>query len=108
MDSRFTHIYWGLGSNFSPLGNLRVGIGPVEVGIVQGTGVGAVYVHRTPGPLFLQLGVLSTSGGGGIIGGGGLEWKASSFFRFRTDITVSTDISYQTQGYVSVGGVLVL
>lgn len=79
MDSRFTHIYWGLGSNFSPLGNLRVGIGPVEVGIVQGTGVGAVYVHRTPGPLFLQLGVLSTSGGGGIIGGGGLEWKASSF-----------------------------
>lgn len=108
IDSRIGHLYWGLGPNFGLLGNIRFGFGNVEVGVLQGTGFGVAYVHRTMTPLFVQLGVLSTGGGGGIIGGGGMEWNTASFFRLRTDITVSTDKAYQTQAFVSFGGVLIL
>lgn len=108
IDSRIGHLYWGLGPNFGLLGNVRVGLGSVEIGVLQGAGFGIAYVHRTTSPLFVQLGILGTSGGTGILGGGGLEWNTSSFFRFRTDITVSTDKAYQTQAFVSVGGVFIL
>lgn len=108
IDSRIGHLYWGLGPNFGLLGNIRLGFGNVEVGVLQGTGFGVAYVHRTMTPLFVQIGALSTDGGGGIIGGGGMEWNTSSFFRLRTDITVSTDKAYETQAFVSVGGVLIL
>lgn len=108
MNSRFGHFYWGLGPNFSLLGNLRLGFNAVELGLIQGTGAGVMWVQRTSSPLFLQLGVIGTSGGAGIIGGGGLEWNTSSYFRLRTDITVSTDSALQTQSFVSVGGVFVL
>lgn len=108
ISSRIGHLYWGLGPNFGLLGNIRLGFGNIEIGVLQGTGFGVAYVHRTSTPLFMQIGVLGTSGGGGIIGGGGMEWNTSSFFRWRTDITVSTDKAYQTQAFVSVGGVLIL
>ena len=108
MQSRIGHLYWGLGPNFGLLGNIRLGFGSVEIGVLQGTGFGVVYIQRTSTPIFFLFGGLDTSGGGGIIGGGGMEWNTSSFFRFRTDITVSTDKAHQTQGFVSFGGVLVL
>lgn len=108
LQSRIGHLYWGLGPNFGLLGNVRLGFGSIEIGVLQGTGFGIMYVNRTASPLFVQIGALSTDGGGGIIGGGGLEWNNSSFFRWRTDITVSTDKAFQTQGFVSVGGVFIL
>jgi hypothetical protein len=108
IQSRIGHLYWGLGPNFGLLGNVRLGFSSVEIGVLQNTGFGIAYVHRTPTPLFVQIGVLSTDGGGGIIGGGGMEWNTSSWFRWRTDITVSTDKAYQTQGFVSFGGVFIL
>ncbi len=108
LTSRFAHVYWALGSNFSPTGNFRLGLGNFEFGLIQGSNVGVVYVQRTASALFVQLGPVTTSGGYGLIGGGGLEWDTSSFFRLRTDVTVSTDSSNQTQGYVSFGGVFIL
>lgn len=109
IQSRIGHLYWGLGPNFGLLGNVRLGFGnSVELGVLQGTGFGIVYVNRTQTPLFFQIGVLATAGGGGIIGGGGMEWNTASFFRWRTDITVSTDKAFQTQGFVSFGGVFIL
>jgi hypothetical protein len=108
MQSRIGHLYWGLGPNFGLLGNVRLGFGSVELGVLQGTGFGIMYVNRTQTPLFFQIGVLSTDGGGGVIGGGGMEWNTASFFRWRTDITVSTDKAFQTQGFVSFGGVFIL
>lgn len=108
MQSRIGHLYWGLGPNFGLLGNIRLGFGSVEFGVLQGTGFGIMYVNRTQTPLFFQIGALTTDGGGGIIGGGGMEWNTASFFRWRTDITVSTDKAFQTQGFVSFGGVFIL
>lgn len=108
MNSRFGHVYWGLGPNLSLLGNLRVGFSDFELGLIQGTGAGVMWVQRTASPVFLQLGVAGTNGGTGLIGGGGFEWNTSSYFRLRTDITVSTDSALQTQSFVSVGGVFVL
>lgn len=108
MQSRIGHLYWGLGPNFGLLGNARLGFGSVELGVLQNTGFGIVYVNRTQTPLFFQIGALTTDGGGGIIGGGGMEWNTTSFFRWRTDITVSTDKAFQTQGFVSFGGVFIL
>lgn len=105
LQSRIGHLYWGLGPNFGLLGNLRLGFSAVELGLVQGTGFGLMWVHRTPSPLFFQVGILTTSAGAGLIGGGGMEWNTSSYFRFRTDITVSTDSAFQTQSFVSLGGV---
>ncbi len=108
MQSTIGHLYWGLGPNFGLTGNVRLGFGSLEIGLLQNTGIGAVYIHRTSTPVFFQIGMVSTNGGGGIIGGGGMEWNTSSYFRWRTDITVTTDRSYQTDGFVSVGGVLIL
>ncbi len=108
LQSHIGHLYWGLGPNFGLLGNVRIGVGSVELGVLQGTGFGAVYVQRTSTPIFIQIGALSTNGGGGIIGGGGMEWNTSSRFRWRTDVTVTSDQAYQTQGFVSFGGVLIL
>jgi len=108
IDSYIGHLYWGLGPNFGLLGNVRLGFGPVEVGVLQNAGFGVVYVHRTESAIFYQLGIVSRTAGTGIIGGGGLEWDTSSFFRFRTDITVLTDSVFQTEGFVSVGGVFIL
>lgn len=108
IQSSIGHLYWGLGPNFGLLGNVRFGFSSVEIGVLQNTGFGIAYVHRTSTPLFVQIGVLSTDGGGGIIGGGGMEWNTSSWFRWRTDITVSTDKAYQTQGFLSFGGVFIL
>lgn len=108
IQSRIGHFYWALGPNFSPLGNVRLGFGNIELGVLQGTGLGVVYVHRTSSPLFLQIGPVSTNGGVGLIGGGGLEWNTFSFFRFRTDITAKTDGTFRTEGFVSIGGVLIL
>ena len=107
MNSRIGHLYWGLGANFGLLGNVRLGRGPVEFGIVQGA-FGIMGVHRTSSPLFLQLGVFGANGGTGIMGGGGMEWNTSSWFRFRGDVTVGFDQAYQTQSTVSLGGVLIL
>jgi len=108
LQSRIGHLYWGVGPNLSPLGNIRLGFGSLELGLIQGTGAGLMWVQRTASPIFFQLGVLSTSGGVGLIGGGGLEWNNSSYFRWRTDITVLTDQAYQTQSFVSFGGVFIL
>lgn len=108
IQSRIGHLYWGLGPNFSPMGNFRLGVGPVELGLVQGSGMGLMWVQRTPSSVFFQVGLVGTTGGTGFIGGGGLEWNNSSFFRFRTDITVTTDSAYQTQSFVSLGGVFIL
>jgi hypothetical protein len=108
IQSRIGHFYWGLGPNFGLMGNIRLGFGSIELGVLQGTGLGVAYVHRTNSPLFLQIGLVSATGGAGLIGGGGLEWNTSSFFRFRTDITAKTDSTFRTEGFVSVGGVLIL
>lgn len=108
LQSRIGHLYWALGPNFGLLGNLRFGFSNVEIGILQGAGYGAVWVNRTSTPLFIQLGALATSAGGGIIGGGGMEWNTSSFFRWRTDITACVDQGSQTQANVTFGGVLIL
>lgn len=108
IQSRIGHLYWGLGPNFGLLGNVRLGFGSVELGLLQGTGIGVAWVQRTQSPAFFQVGVLQTNGGAGIIGGGGLEWNTSSVFRFRTDLTVSTDSAFQTQSFVSLGGVFIL
>ncbi|MBL7545984.1 MAG: hypothetical protein JNL11_19350 [Bdellovibrionaceae bacterium] len=108
IQSNVGHLYWGLGPNFGLLGNVRVGFSNVEIGVIQNTGFGIAYVRRTSTPLFVQIGAVSTSAGGGIIGGGGMEWNTSSWFRWRTDITVSTDKGYQTEGFVSFGGVFIL
>jgi hypothetical protein len=108
IQSRIGHLYWGLGPNFGLLGNVRLGFGSVELGLLQGTGIGVAWVQRTQSPAFFQIGVLQTTGGVGIIGGGGLEWNTSSFFRFRTDLTVSTDSAFQTESFVSLGGVFIL
>lgn len=89
------------------MGNLRLGVGPVEVGLLQTTGFGAVYVQRSNTPLFIQLGLV-TGSATGIIGGGGLEWNTSSWFRFRTDLTVSTDSQSNTKSSVTFGGVFIL
>lgn len=108
LQSRIGHLYWGLGPNFGLLGNVRLGFGSVELGLLQGTGIGVAWVQRTQSPAFFQMGVLQTSGGAGIIGGGGLEWNTTSVFRFRTDLTVSTDSAFQTESFVSLGGVFIL
>ncbi len=108
IQSRIGHFYWGVGPNFSLLGNVRLGFGNIELGVLQGTGLGVAYVHRTNTPLFLQIGLVSATGGAGLIGGGGLEWNTFSFFRFRTDVTAKTDGTFRTEGFVSVGGVFIL
>lgn len=108
LQSKIGHLYWALGPNFGLLGNVRLGFSSVEIGVLQSTGYGAVWVNRTSTPLFIQMGVLATASGGGIIGGGGLEWNTSSYFRWRTDITASVDKGYQTQGFVAFGGVFIL
>lgn len=108
IQSSVGHVYWGLGPNFGLLGNVRLGFGSVEFGILQNAGFGVAYIYRTMSPLFFQIGAVGTSGGGGIVGGGGMEWNTSSWFRWRSDITVTTDKAYQTEGYVSFGGVFIL
>lgn len=108
LQSRLGHLYWAVGPNFGLLGNIRLGFGSFEVGVLQGTGFGTAWITRTSSPIFFEIGALTTTGGAGIIGGGGLEWNTSSFFRWRTDITVSADSGYQTQSFVAFGGVLIL
>ena len=107
IESKIGHLYWGVGPNLGLLGNIRLGFSSIELGLLQGTGYGVVWVHRTATPLFFEIGGLVSSGAG-IIGGGGMEWDTFSFIRLRTDITVSTDSHYQTQGFVSIGGVFIL
>lgn len=108
IQSTLGHFYWGLGQNLGMLGNIRLGAGNIEFGLLQGSGIGVVVVNRTASRLFYQIGPIQTSAGFGMIGGGGLEWETASFFRFRTDVTVCTDKDFQTQSYVSVGGVFIL
>lgn len=107
LNSSIGHLYLGLGQNFNLRGNIRLGISSVEFGLLQGSGIGVVYVQRTESAFFYELGALF-SDGGGVIGGGGMEWDTTSFFRFRTDITVKTTKSFETEGYVSIGGVFIL
>lgn len=107
MNSKLGHFYFGLGPNFNMRGNMRLGINRVEFGLIQEAGLGAMYIHRTESAFFYQIGTIF-SNGGALIGGGGMEWDTSSFFRFRTDITVKTTPSFETEGYVSVGGVFIL
>lgn len=106
LDSKIGHFYLGLGPNFNLRSNFRLGINSVELGVIQG-GIGMVYVQRTESAFFYQIGALFQDGGGPI-GGGGMEWNTSSFFRFRTDITVKTSKSFETEGFVSIGGVFIL
>ncbi len=107
IESTIGHVYFGVGPNFNMRGNIRIGFSSVELGLVQGAGIGLMYVHRTATPFFYQVGALF-SDGGGVIGGGGMEWDTFSFFRFRTDVTVKTNVSFETEGYVSIGGVFIL
>lgn len=107
LNSKVGHFYLGLGPNFNLRSNIRLGVSNIEFGLIQEAGIGAVYVHRTESAFFYQLGAIF-SNGGALIGGGGMEWDTSSFFRFRTDITVKTTPSFETEGYVSVGGVFIL
>jgi hypothetical protein len=107
MNSSFGHFYFGFGPNFNLRGNIRLGVNSLELGLIQEAGFGAMYVLRTDTAFFYQIGGI-LSNGGAIIGGGGMEWNTSSFFRFRTDITVKTTSSFETEGYVSVGGVFIL
>jgi hypothetical protein len=108
INSKVCHIYWGLGQNLSPMGNLRVGFSEVEFGLLQGSGIGIVYAHRTSSPFFYEIGPVAAGSGVALLGGGGAEWDVFSNFRLRTDVTVSTDAKYQTSSYVSLGGVLIL
>lgn len=107
LESSIGHFYFGLGPNFNLRGNMRLGISSVEFGLVQEAGIGIMYVQRTDTAFFYQIGAI-LSNGGALIGGGGMEWDTSSFFRLRTDITVKTTTNFETEGYVSVGGVFIL
>ena len=107
MDSRWFHLYWGFGPNLTPTGNFRVGLGSVELGLIQGSGLGAVWVQRSESLGFFQLGA-TFQDGPALLAGGGLEWRLGSYFRLRTDVSVTTDTDFETQGFVSLGGVLVL
>lgn len=106
LDSTIGHLYFGLGPNFNLRSNFRLGINSIEFGLIQG-GIGMVYVQRTESAVFYQIGALFQDGGGPI-GGGGMEWNTSSFFRLRTDITVKTSVKFETEGFVSIGGVFIL
>lgn len=45
MSSRIGHLYWGLGPNFGMMGNVRLGFGRVEIGVLQGTGFGLACIN---------------------------------------------------------------
>ncbi|MGE0634726.1 MAG: hypothetical protein AB7O96_20100 [Pseudobdellovibrionaceae bacterium] len=108
MQSSIGHLYWGVGPNFGLLGNVRIGFSSLELGILQNMGFGIAGIYRTSSPVFFQLGLVAVTGGAGVMGGGGMEWNTSSFFRWRTDITVSTDHAFKTESFVSFGGVFIL
>jgi hypothetical protein len=107
MDSRWFHLYWGVGPNLSPFGNFRVGLDSIELGLIQGAGLGAVLVARSEASPFFQIGVVFENGAS-VLAGGGFEWRLNSYFRLRSDVSVRTDQDFQTQAFVSIGGVLVL
>jgi hypothetical protein len=107
MDSRWFHFYWGAGPNLTPGANIRLGLGPLEFGLVQGSGFGTVWVQRSDSLAFFQVGAVFPDDPA-LLAGGGLEWRLGSYFRLRADVSVTTNLNSETMSFVSVGGVLVL
>lgn len=89
-------------------GDIRLGSGIFEMGLIQGQQVGFLFVNRTPGALFLNGG-FGLNQGGALITGGGLETNTSNWFRFKADINLYLEPkNNNTQLGVSVGGVFIL
>lgn len=108
IQSNSGHLYVAVGPNFSLMGNIRLGFGEVlELGVIQNSGLGVMFLKRTSSPLFLQAGAL-VSNGGGVSLGGGLESSVSSRFRVRSDITVNASTRYEVGAVVTIGGVIIL
>jgi hypothetical protein len=98
--------YWGLGPNFSPIGNLRIGYHAAEFGVINSTGLGAVYVARSTSPIFAELGALMTYRGLGLLAGVGAAWELFSFMDLRMESSVSTDTGAVTGSNASIGIVI--
>lgn len=101
------HIHYAFTMNFNPLGNVRYGIGDTEFGLIQSDNIGVMFLKRTQRAVFMQIGA-GINNGGALIVGGGLEGDTSSWFRFRTDITVALDAYYHINTVVTAGGVFLL
>jgi hypothetical protein len=99
-------VFWGLGPNFSPLGNLRLGYKAWEFGLIDSSGLGAMYVVRSSTPLFAECGAAITGYGLGVIGGVGAAWQVSSNFDVRIETAIFTDVDFVTGASSSVGLVL--
>ncbi len=103
-----SYIHYAVTQNINPLGNIRYGTGTAEYGYLQGDQIGVMFVRRTrSSPIFIQAG-FGIANGAAFIVGGGLESEGNSWFRWRSDITLSLDKNIDSELVVTVGGIFIL
>lgn len=102
------YVFWGTGTNFTPLANLRVGFEPVEIGLINSQGFGLMWVQRPSKNFLVELGPIITPYGTGIATGAGMEWEIWSWLFLRAQYGVTIDSAWRTPSSVSAGVEIVL
>jgi len=102
------YVFWGTGTNFSPLANLRLGFEPIEIGIINAQGFGVMWVARPQKNFLVELGPILTPYGTGIATGAGMEWELWSWLYLRTQFGLAIDSGWRTPSSISVGVEFVL
>lgn len=102
------YVFWGTGTNFSPLANLRLGFEPIEIGIINAQGFGVMWVARPQKNFLVELGPLLTPYGTGIATGAGMEWELWSWLYLRAQFGLAIDSGWRTPSSISVGVEFVL
>jgi hypothetical protein len=102
------YVFWGTGTNFTPLANLRLGFEPIEIGLINSQGFGLMWVSRPQKNFLVELGPILTPYGTGIATGAGMEWEIWSWLYVRAQFGVAIDSGWRTPSSVSVGAEFVL